>query len=611
MGTGIGPADEQMSTDLGASTGGGSGGSGGTPPDPGQPGGPVAPVVDPQQPQEREPQAPTGPASPTGGTTVTRRVTEWAAALRLSIKTIAERPDTTTGDVEYVVKDVFTTRNGAWDVSGERYSVPQWARDAYLTGAFQKAFEQNNLYAAIIGLDGQFVSDQEIVFWTGGLGKLNDLGSTTWAVQKTNESPGWATMLMGGSSNYDAAGGMEGPWCFAPNKPRPAEVLCGAGLPNGEKVSTFVVWQAVQKGVTPVPTPPTPTPPTPTPPTPTPPTPTPPTPTPPTPTPPTPAPEVQRRIGSWVSRLNLQARKIADRPDRVPAGDTIYVIKDIFTTRDGSWEPSSVYGSVDQWARDTYLKPFGDPEYFDDAGADHHLFAAILDKDGKLLKNMDMLYWSDGFAQLGNPTYNGYVQGSNGFRYPRTKERSGWANIVLDPGSNYVPERGETGPWCWVPYGLPAEVMCGGGMPAKQHISVFVVWQAVAATASGPTSPGLPDGDFKIFMPGIMAQTAPGAAGAPGAASAPGTADTPTSSFAGRSPSVLPEVTELVRAAAWHRLGLEYSAGSPLADYARRMSLGAPLSNLFTVAGHLAQAYHAGIVLAPGGDPSHITHIAW
>jgi hypothetical protein len=41
------------------------------------------------------------------------------------------------------------------------------------------------------------------------------------------------------------------------------------------------------------------------------------------------------------------------------------------------------------------------------------------------------------------------------------------------------------------------------------------------------------------------------------------------------------------------------------------MSLGAPLSNLFTVAGHLAQAYHAGIVLAPGGDPSHITHIAW
>ena len=188
----------------------------------------------------------------------------------------------------------------------------------------------------------------------------------------------------------------------------------------------------------------------------------------------------------------------------VPAGDYVYLIKDIFTTRDGSWDPKNVYGGVDQWARDTYLKPFGDPEYFDDAGADHHLFAAILDKDGKLLKNMDMLYWSDGFAQLGNPAYNGYVQGSNGFRYPRTKERSGWANIVMDPGSNYVPERGEMGPWCWVPFGLPAEVMCGGGMPAKQHISVFVVWQAVAKGAV--TLPGLPEGDHKIFYPGRHAR---------------------------------------------------------------------------------------------------------
>ena len=145
-----------------------------------------------------------------------------------------------------MIKDVFTTRAGSWDVTSDRYSVPQWAKDAYLTGAFQKAYERTNLYAAVIGLDGQFVTGQEIVYWTGGLGKLTDLGSTTWNVLKTNETPGWATMVMFGSSNYDAAAGWKAPWCFAPNKPLPAEVLCGAGLPNGEQVSTFVVWQAVQ-----------------------------------------------------------------------------------------------------------------------------------------------------------------------------------------------------------------------------------------------------------------------------------------------------------------------------------------------------------------------------
>ena len=206
-----------------------------------------------------------------------RRITQWADSMHLSVKTIAERPDTTSGDVEYVIKDVFTTRAGSWEVTSDRYSVPQWAKDAYLSGAFQKAYERTNLYAAVIGLDGQYVMGQEIVYWTGGLGKLTDLGSTTWNVLKTNEAPGWATMVLFGSSSYDAAGGNAGPWCFAPNKPLPAEVLCGGGLPNGEQVSTFVVWQAVKRGGTPQPTPPTPTP------------------TPPTPTPPTPTPHATQR----------------------------------------------------------------------------------------------------------------------------------------------------------------------------------------------------------------------------------------------------------------------------------------------------------------------------
>ena len=153
------------------------------------------------------------------------------------------------------------------------------------------------------------------------------------------------------------------------------------------------------------------------------------------------------------------------------------MIKDVFTTRDGSWEPSEVYGAIDPWARDAYLKPQGDPEYFDDAGADHHLFAAILGLDSKLLKNFPITYWSDGFAMLGDPNYTAYAT-----QY--TKDKSGWGNLVMGPSSSYVPQRGEHGPWCWMPQGLPAEVMCGGRYAGEAaHLGLRRV--AGGATAGG------------------------------------------------------------------------------------------------------------------------------
>ncbi|MEZ4611041.1 MAG: hypothetical protein R2838_12490 [Caldilineaceae bacterium] len=54
--------------------------------------------------------------------------------------------------------------------------------------------------------------------------------------------------------------------------------------------------------------------------------------------------------------------------------------------------------------------------------------------------------WSDGFDKLGDASYDGFVTRI-------TKEKSGWINIPIGPGSSYVPERGESGPWCWAPSG--------------------------------------------------------------------------------------------------------------------------------------------------------------
>lgn len=162
------------------------------------------------------------------------------------------------------------------------------------------------------------------------------------------------------------------------------------------------------------------------------------------------------------------------------------------------------------------------------------------------------------------------------------------------------------GPWCWVPFGLPAEVMCGGGMPAKQHISVFVVWQAVARGAV--TLPELPRRPQEIFIPGVITRSRAAGCYTPGSSDAGSRGG--YACHAGCACRSAPPA--IIRAAAWNRLGLEYAAGSPLVDIARGTAgLGAPLSNLFEVAGHLAQAYHGGIVMAPVGEPGKVTHIVW
>jgi hypothetical protein len=532
------------------------------PPPPAEP--PVAPLP--------EPPPPLPPTEPPGGGTETppRRVSDWIARFNMSIREVDQRPDHPQGNIVYRIKDVFTTRNGSWETGGEAGDIPQWARDAYLSSDFTEADANRNLFAAVLDLDGQLVKDQEIRFWSDGFERLADPSYDGYVVERTKQGSGWANITLFGSSVYAPERGEAGPWCWTPLGA--ADVLCGGGLPSGKAISTFVVWQATTQA-TPSPEPPIAPPGEP-------------PVTPPTP-PPSEAPTaVQRRKGGWVDYLNVKVRSIAERPDHPqPQDDVIYVIKDIFTTRDGSWEMSEILGSVDQWARDTYLKPFGAPDYFDDAGADHHIFAAVIGLDGELLRDWEIVFWSDGFDKLGDPSYTGYVQ-------RLTKTQSGWANIPLDPGSNYVPERGEAGPWCWAPKGA-AEVISGGGMPAKQHISFFVVWQAVKSSAVQPPKP--PSGDFNIFLPIVTG-------GRPAAA--------PDASLS-FGPSLVETPPLAVRAGAWNRLGLEFDAGSPLAEYARRQNLGAPLTNIFEAEGFIAQGFQLGVVYAPKNEPQTVLHMDW
>jgi hypothetical protein len=267
-------------------------------------------------------------------------------------------------------------------------------------------------------------------------------------------------------------------------------------------------------------------------------------------------------ISDWAVHYHLSVVRAEDRPDR-PAGDMVYRVKDIFTTHNGSWEPSSEPGSVPDWARSQYLRPVGAPDYFDDAGGDHHLFARVLDLNGQPVKSQGLVrYWSDGLAKLGDAAYTSYV-------HMTPKEQSGWANLVMS--GSFSPERGEQGPWCWCPEGA-ADVVVGGGLPNNHHISFFAVWQVERRQ---------PD-------------SGSGQTGDPGS-------------------GVTPITTSLdeVRRGGWNQLGVPFNPDSAFVRYAREHGLGGPLTNEYDTGSYRAQGFVGGIVYAPVGQWHLIQHMGW
>lgn len=159
---------------------------------------------------------------------------------------------------------------------------------------------------------------------------------------------------------------------------------------------------------------------------------------------------LRRRLSPAFNYLNLHVQA-------TEAGNPRYYIVDVFTTFNGSWEPADGPLSVPQWARDSYLRPLGAPDYFDDAGGDHHLFARVEDADGKPVA-----------TEVGFMSTDQVVMRSTG------EKKSGWANIPI--WSSYHPARGEKGSWSWAPESA-AERIVGGGLPYNRHVSTFVVWR--------------------------------------------------------------------------------------------------------------------------------------
>lgn len=191
-----------------------------------------------------------------------------------------------------------------------------------------------------------------------------------------------------------------------------------------------------------------------------------------------------QRISEWMFQrpdgngLMIKILPWQDRTDKGAwQGETAYVLKDLWSTYNGSWQyQNDSKWTPPQWAIQDYLKPVGDPMYFDDAGGDHHLFGAAIGLDGRLQVGKGLMFGSDGL-QLANPAAWAMKQA----------KQSGFANVELWSSSTYFPDQGKAGPWAWWPVGL-SDICYGAGMPYQHHVSTFGVWQEVLR--SDPVDPG-------------------------------------------------------------------------------------------------------------------------
>ena len=203
---------------------------------------------------------------------------------------------------------------------------------------------------------------------------------------------------------------------------------------------------------------------------------------------------MDQRISPWMMEridlqgLNLKVMPWQDRPDKAAwSGNTVYVLKDLWSTYNGSWEyANDSKWTLPQWARDTYLKSMDDPLYIAEGGADHHILGGCLDINGARMAGKGMLFTTNGINSFDLATW-----------VKVNTKASGFANVEMFASSLYYPDQGVQGPWAWCPFGL-SDVVYGAGMPYQHHVSFFAVWQEV----NKDVVPEVPSGSTSnVYLP--------------------------------------------------------------------------------------------------------------
>jgi hypothetical protein len=181
-----------------------------------------------------------------------QRISDWIGKFNIKVVPCEERPDQPAGDVVYRLKDLFTTASGQWDPSDKMGSLPQWARDAYLrplnaSDYFDDAGGDHNLFARVLDQDGKPINTQDLVIgWSDGFDLLGQPNFAQFISMRMTpkEKSGWANQPIW--NKYWPKDGQRGAWCWCPQGA--SDVVWGGGLPEGNHVSIFAVWQAEPRG---------------------------------------------------------------------------------------------------------------------------------------------------------------------------------------------------------------------------------------------------------------------------------------------------------------------------------------------------------------------------
>jgi len=267
--------------------------------------------------------------------------------------------------------------------------------------------------------------------------------------------------------------------------------------------------------------------------------------------PPTPeVPPMTVKLGSYVDDFNLKIVPFEQRPDVAYWKDgPYYRIIQVFTTRDGSWEPSTNPGSIDQWAVDAWHSGAD----WKGAGGTNNFFIKILDRDGKPLVGKGLYYWQG--AMTADPSKLTNVN-------QKTTWQTGDENLPV--WDYYNPGLGETGDWSGATVGR-SDVLVGVDLPYKWHTSTFVVMQE---TISEPTIP--PTGDLELDIRNLAYNNI-------------GLAN-----------------------------GIPYNPTLAFPREATRLGLGAPLTlELRQLAGYVIQGFATGILYCVDGDWGNIKKLTW
>lgn len=187
---------------------------------------------------------------------------------------------------------------------------------------------------------------------------------------------------------------------------------------------------------------------------------------------------IPRRFGQWVRDFRYEIKPLDGRLRFSASGEEVqqfYLIKDIFTIRDGTWvDDGQAVGSVETWARDQYLQEWQDAFMHEDVGDYPHIFTRVETPQGLPIRNKAVFAWRDRYDRIFEQDFDQVLD-------VELEPTSGWGRLELNSSAMYNPVL-EQGPWCIKPLGF-AESIEGVGLPRMLGISSFIVWMELPIEA--------------------------------------------------------------------------------------------------------------------------------